>query len=112
MQWPSNHCSSVVIAPAAAVAATGASDRLASFSNWGKASVHLGAPGVNILSTSFKSDSSYEYLSGTSMATPVVSGAAALLFAAKPDATLAQVRWAGAQHAGAIGRVLSHSVQC
>ena len=50
-------------------------DSLAGFSNFGPSSVSLGAPGVNILSTY---QGSYNYLSGTSMATPHVSGAAAL----------------------------------
>ena len=59
------------------VAATTNTDGLASFSNYGSTTVHLGAPGVNILST--LPGSAYGYFSGTSMATPHVSGAAMLV---------------------------------
>jgi subtilisin family serine protease len=60
-----------------AVAATDYTDHLASFSNYGSSSVHLGAPGVGIISTTI--GNTYSNFSGTSMATPHVAGAAALI---------------------------------
>ena len=56
--------------------------RARSFSNWGKTTVGLGAPGVEILST--VPGGGYASYSGTSMATPHVSGAAALIKAPFP----------------------------
>ncbi len=62
----------------------------ASFSNYGKANVDVFAPGVDIYSTT--PDDEYEYLQGTSMASPVVAGVAAVLRSYYPDLTAEQVK--------------------
>jgi subtilisin family serine protease len=63
---------------------------VASFSNYGKKSVDLFAPGVEIYST--VPNNEYEGLQGTSMACPIVSGVAALLWSYFPDLTAEQVK--------------------
>jgi hypothetical protein len=65
------------------VAATTRTDALASFSNRGRRTVHLGAPGQEILSTT--PANTYSTFNGTSMATPHVTGVAALLKAQNPN---------------------------
>jgi subtilisin family serine protease len=66
---------------------------LASFSNYGVTTVDLGAPGVGIYSTLPGSGgTSYGSYSGTSMATPHVTGAAALYASTHPGATAAQIK--------------------
>jgi len=74
-----------------AVAAIDKTNGLWSASNYGSTSVHLGAPGVAIYSAYNSSDSGYEFNNGTSMATPMVSGAAALLRAKFPNESSAQI---------------------
>jgi subtilisin family serine protease len=73
-----------------AVAATDSNDALASFSHFGLTTVHIGAPGASILSTT--TNNTYSLFNGTSMATPHVAGAAALLLAANPNLTVQQVK--------------------
>jgi subtilisin family serine protease len=64
---------------------------LSGFSNYSYKLVHLAAPGEDILSTV---PSGTKYMDGTSMATPFVTAAAALLWSAKPNASYAQVKQA------------------
>ena len=59
-------------------------------SSYGAASVDLAAPGSYILSTT--PGGSYSYMTGTSMAAPMVSAAAAMVYSAFPNATLADVK--------------------
>jgi len=72
------------------VAATSDLDALASFSNYGAQTVHMGAPGVKIFSTYPRN--TFAALSGTSMATPFVSGLAALIVREQPAMNGYQVR--------------------
>ncbi len=65
-----------------AVMSTDHDDDRSGFSNYGLTSVHLGGPGTDILSC--EPGNSYQLLSGTSMATPHVVGACALLLSANP----------------------------
>ncbi len=73
-----------------AVASSDHNDNRSGFSNYGPNSVHLAAPGSDIFST--HTDNGYASLSGTSMATPHVAGAAALLLCVQPEASYRDVK--------------------
>jgi len=72
------------------VAATDRGDALAQFSNYGAKSVHLAAPGKDILTTALGND--YEQHSGTSMAGAFVAGVAALALSARPGLSVDELR--------------------
>ena len=90
--YPASFTNSNIIT-VAAVTSTGA---LASFSNYGVKSVDLAAPGDSIVSTYL--NSGYKVLSGTSMASPIVAAAAAMIHARDSSLSYSQIRSAILSH--------------
>eukprot|EP00929_Paragymnodinium_shiwhaense_P033901 TRINITY_DN1852_c0_g1_i1.p1 TRINITY_DN1852_c0_g1~~TRINITY_DN1852_c0_g1_i1.p1 ORF type:complete len:1285 (-),score=326.91 TRINITY_DN1852_c0_g1_i1:248-4033(-) len=84
--YPSSYDVETIVA----VASTEVSGNMSSFSCYGAESVDVAAPGSKILSTI--PHNKYEFLSGTSMATPHVSGLAALVWMYRPSLDVLQVR--------------------
>lgn len=85
-QYPASYAVDNIIS----VAAVDSNGNLAYFSNYGSTTVSVAAPGVSIAST--YPGNRYEYLQGTSMAAPHVSGALALLQAYRPGLTYLEMK--------------------
>ena len=73
-----------------AVASSSGAGQLSSFSNFGITTVDLVAPGSNILSTYL--NNGYVRMSGTSMATPMITGVGALMLSVNPDLSVLELR--------------------
>lgn len=84
--YPASYDSDAILA----VSMTTRDDDLDSCSHWGPVSVDLGAPGASILSTT--PGNNYAVFSGTSMASPHVAGAAALVWSVNPGLTMAEMK--------------------
>lgn len=84
--YPASYTNDNIIA-VAAITSTGA---LASYSNYGTTSVDIGAPGSGVISTT--AYNTYSNYNGTSMATPHVTGGAALYAAYHPGSSAAQIK--------------------
>ncbi|HUR97186.1 MAG TPA: S8 family serine peptidase [Pyrinomonadaceae bacterium] len=84
--YPSNYDLPNVIS----VAALDRTDSITSFSNYGIKTVHIAAPGRDIVSTWL--GNAYREASGTSMAAPHVSGVAGLVLATEPNMSVTKLR--------------------
>src|SRR5260370_13163959 len=84
--YPSSYNLGIVLS----VAALNRHDELASFSNYGVKSVHIAAPGEEIVRTWLKNG--FEEKKGSSMATPFVAGVAALVLAENPKMSVDDLR--------------------
>lgn len=113
--YPASYDNDIIVS----VAALDVSNALGSFSNWGKVSVDIGAPGVKVYSTTVGSKYSDTVVDlfgmkvtwdGTSMATPHVAGAAALYLSKNPGATWQQIKAALIQSASPIASMNGKSV--
>lgn len=106
-QYPANY--NALASNVISVAATSRNEVLATFSNFGATSVDIAAPGLSILST--VPGNRYALMSGTSMATPFVAGAAALALSVNPSLSMTELKDAllsGTDHPASLdGRVRS-----
>lgn len=82
---------SLPLANIVVTAATDKNDQLLATSNYGAESVDLGAPGEDVLATSFAGDSAYETRTGTSVSSAVTAGVLALLKSHHPSENYATI---------------------
>ncbi len=113
--YPASYNDDIIVS----VAALDSSNNLGSFSNWGRNSVDIGAPGVKVFSTTVGSKYSDVVANmggqvvtwdGTSMATPHVAGAAAMYLTKYPNANWKQIKNALLSSASPIPTMAGKSV--
>lgn len=85
-----NYPASIRLPNVLVVGASNDKDELVGYSNYGEDTVDLVAPGMGILST--VSETRFNDMSGTSMATPFVTGTVALIKSLRPDAGIEEIR--------------------
>jgi subtilisin family serine protease len=103
--WLASYPASHKLPNIVSVAATDTTRRLAYFTNYGRSTVHLAAPGSGVYST--WRGGTYRTVSGTSMAAPLVTGTIALMLSQNPTLTAPQLKArllaAADQSAGVLG---------
>jgi len=90
--WSSSYPCGYDVENVLSVAAINRHGALAWFSNYGRTQVDIGAPGEEIFSTWVLHNNSYYYANGTSMASPHVAGAAAVLASTEPNLSPKELR--------------------
>ncbi|MCL2236328.1 MAG: S8 family serine peptidase [Defluviitaleaceae bacterium] len=106
--YPASYDSKNIIS----VAASTPDDELAAFSNYGAKTVHIAAPGTNILSLGLRDG--YSVQNGTSMSAPHVAGAAALLKSHMPDMSALDIKNAilssAVKHPSLTGKMVTEGI--
>ncbi|MEI7891290.1 MAG: S8 family peptidase [bacterium] len=90
--YPASYDNNNIISVASSEDDANGNDIISDFSNYGATTIDLAAPGKDIITTYFNSNTSYAGVGGTSFSAPMVTGAVALLESKNPNLTNAQLK--------------------